>query len=185
MVEANVDDYFHRLGNRPSRRPWNRRCTKLFQAAQIGGYGVGEPRWSVTAIQAPEFSLARAGSELEVYLVELEETTKQVSEAKELLKESVNEMSALSNALFPLMKSQIESIRSARMAIQAESRDTVRALEDVRKFFLDSDYETEMARLERFVRLCREFQQLKSDGVIDDVADISIRMALREVRSDA
>ncbi len=71
----------------------------------------------------------------------------------------------------------IKDIRSQRMTIVGETRDCLSALRDVRKFFLDSDYETEVARLERLVKLCRDIQELKTSGVFDAVLDSALRIA--------
>jgi len=53
-------------------------------------------------------------------------------------------------------------------------------LRDIRKFFLESDYKTEVERLERFVSLCREIKALKESGLFDAVCDTAIRMSVQE-----
>lgn len=106
----------------------------------------------------------------------------EVRESSETLKELKNEVSALTDVIHPALLEQIKEIRSARMALVQEIRESLQSLREIRKFFLESDYATEMERLERFVRLCRELQELKHAGVFDAVCDSAIRMAIKETK---
>ena len=71
-------------------------------------------------------------------------------------------------------------LRATRMATVNEINASLAAMREIRKFFLESDYETEMTRLERFVRVCRDLQDLKASGVLDAIADTSIKLAVQE-----
>ena len=66
------------------------------------------------------------------------------------------------------------------MTVVNEIRESLSALRDIRKFFLDPEHEKEMVRLEQFVALCRELQALKQSGVLDAVSDTIIRLGLSE-----
>jgi hypothetical protein len=83
----------------------------------------------------------------------------------------------LADIVQPSLMKQAQDLRSARMTVVSEVQQALGAMRDVRKFFLESDYETEMARLERFVKVCRELQALKDDGVLDAVCDSSLRLS--------
>lgn len=110
----------------------------------------------------------------------LKDTNTEVLESKKILQDLANEIRALSDVVNPSLMEQIKNIRQARMTVVSEIRESLSALREIRAFFLESNYETEMQRLERFVRLCREIQALKSEGVFDAVCDTAIRMALKE-----
>lgn len=179
MVEAHIENYLKTLGHHIARKPWNKLCVRLFQSAQVTHYGP-TTLWRESGLSSTEFSCARAGADMEAFNVELEEATKQVDEAKALLKDSVNEIQRLHEVLFPMMKTQIETLRGARMTLQQESKQCLQSLRDVRQFFMESDYDKEISRLERFVALCRDLQRLKQEGVLDAIADTAIRLSLRE-----
>jgi hypothetical protein len=103
-----------------------------------------------------------------------------VKASKMVLEELANDVRALADIVHPLLVEHVKVLRSSRMAAVAEVRDSIAALREVRTFFLESNYEKEMQRLERFVAVCREIQQLKSSGVFDAVCDSAIRMAVKE-----
>lgn len=105
---------------------------------------------------------------------------KEVEASKETLSGLVLEVQKLDEEITPALLKQIKELRSSRMAIVAEVRDALTAMRDIRKFFLEADFETEMARLERFVRLCSDIRALKADGTFDAVIDSSLRLAVGE-----
>ena len=109
----------------------------------------------------------------------LETTNKEMETAKRVLQELANEVTALADIVQPALEKQIASLRSARMATVNEIQ-SLTAMRDIRKFFLEADYAVEMERLERFVRLCRDLQELKASGVFDAVCDTALRLAIKE-----
>lgn len=68
-------------------------------------------------------------------------------------------------------------LREKRYTVVAETSTMIKALGDLRQFFLGSDYETERKRLEEFVTLCERLQKLKESGFLDAVADTMLRIA--------
>ena len=87
-----------------------------------------------------------------------------------------NEVGNILDVVGPRLVAEISNIRSARMTLVSEIHQSLAALKDVRKFFLESDYEIEMKRLERFVAVCKELKQLKNEGTLDAVAETSLRL---------
>ena len=120
-----------------------------------------------------------AGSIMEQETALLEAAHKELSITKQTLQELANEIRAVHDIVAPQLLAQAQSLRSARMTVVADLREAMTALRDVRKFFLESDYAVEMARLERYVALCRELQVLQQQGVLDAVSDVAIKLALR------
>lgn len=108
----------------------------------------------------------------------IEQTNMQMEQSKRILQDLANEVSALADIVQPALEKQIGALRSARMTTVNEIKESLTALRDIRKFFLEDDYEAEMQRLERFVKVCRELQELKAAGVLDAVSDTVLKLAV-------
>ena len=70
-----------------------------------------------------------------------------------------------------------EKIRQWRMMVEREKDLSLKALKDLRQFFLDKDYETEMQRLSEFVRMAERLAALAKDGTLDAVSSVMLKMA--------
>lgn len=110
----------------------------------------------------------------------LNDTNHEIEQSKKILQDLANEVMSLADVVQPALEKQIAALRSARMATVSEIRESLSALRDIRKFFIESDYETEMERLERFVKVCRELQSLKRDGTLDSLVDTILRLSIGE-----
>ena len=73
-------------------------------------------------------------------------------------------------------KSMLQDARMWRMAIDSEFNRALGAFQDVRKFFLSSEHDKEVARLKEFVELCERLQTLKQSGFLDQVADTILKL---------
>jgi len=109
----------------------------------------------------------------------LKQTTEDVREAKKTLEELANEVAALADIVGPALEKQIQALRSARMTTVTEIQQALGSLREIRKFFLEEDFNKEMQRLEQFVKLCREIKELKDLGLFDAVADTLLKLAVR------
>lgn len=98
---------------------------------------------------------------------------KALREATKTAKECMEEMRS-SSKIF------LDEIRQTKYATLAETSALVAPLKEVRQFFLGSDYEKQMVRLNDFVNLCERLQKLKDSGFLDSVADTMLRLAERE-----
>lgn len=74
------------------------------------------------------------------------------------------------------IKSALTTIREQRIAMGSETRLLMGSLKEVRQFFLDETYETEIARLSEFIDLCERLKALKESGFLDTVADTILRL---------
>ena len=124
--------------------------------------------------------MANAGGRMETTDVLLKKINSELEESKKVLETLANEIAAISDIIQPKLIEHIRKIRDSRMAVVSEVQTSLTQLRDLRKFFLESDYGQEMDRLERFVRICQQLKDLKESGVLDAVADISIRLAMKE-----
>lgn len=102
------------------------------------------------------------------------------ADAKAKLLELRDEATRVADELIPGMLKLVRELRDARMAAVSEIAQSLAALRDIRKFFLEDAYAEEVDRMERFVVLCREVQRLKQDGIFDAMADTAIRLSLKE-----
>ena len=75
------------------------------------------------------------------------------------------------------VKKELEATRQIRFALENETRLMMAQFKEVRKFFLDEDYEEQVKRLSEFVSLCERLKALKEDGFLDTVADTMLRLA--------
>lgn len=102
----------------------------------------------------------------------------EVQQSKETLQSLANEVRAVHDIVGPQLLQQATALRTARMTVVSEIRESLAAMQDVRRFFLEPDHAVQVERLERFVRLCRDLQELKADGVFDAVCDSALRLAI-------
>jgi hypothetical protein len=131
--------------------------------------------------EQPILLLALVGRHMEETNEMLQKTLATVKESKRELEGLANDVKALSDIVQPLLSDQIKKLRASRMAVVSEVKSALSAMRDVRSFFMESDYNHEMERLERFIGLCAELDALKRSGVLDAVADTSIRLADKEL----
>ena len=110
----------------------------------------------------------------------IEVANEQALESRKILETLADQIRALVDVVQPLLIEQIQQIRSSRMTLVSELQQSLTALREVRKFFLEDDYRKEIDRLEEFVALCRKIVDLKESGVFDAVCDSAIRLAIRE-----
>lgn len=162
------------------RGPWERSMVELVRAANVatgkfrGGIGV-----DTAVFGTEEFITAKAGASMENVRDMLKSTADEMIEAKMAMQAVADEMGDVGSKLGEKLVGQIKELRASRMAVVSEVRDAISAMKDVRKFFLDDDHEKEIARMERFVSLCREIRALKDDGTFDAVCDSALRLAVK------
>jgi len=105
--------------------------------------------------------------------VHMEDTIEMVKAAKAEMDEVVRSMEAAKLQVFeasdivgPLLVEEVKRLRSARMAVMSEVRDSLKALEDVRAFF-GPEHAQDVQRMERMISACKEIKALKDEGVLD------------------
>jgi hypothetical protein len=77
------------------------------------------------------------------------------------------------------IKISLTTVREQRLALGSETRLLMGGLKEVRQFFLEESYETEIQRLHEFIDLCERLQALKESGFLDTIADTMLRMSER------
>lgn len=107
----------------------------------------------------------------------LKEINEDVSESAKILQKTFNEVNSTYQVLEPLLTDMIKRIRSARQTINVELKTAMGHMKDCRKFFLEKEYETEIARLKEFIGLCERMRELANDGTLDVITDIILKFA--------
>ena len=125
-----------------------------------------------------EFRILAIGGIMEDNVALLKAVAAELEQAREAYQSLSNEVQAVGGIIRARLFEQTQELRSARMTAVSETQLALTALRDVRTFFLESDYELEITRLERFVVLCRELMELKQQGVLDAVCDSALRLAV-------
>ncbi|MEA1883758.1 MAG: hypothetical protein U9N62_04455 [Thermotogota bacterium] len=128
----------------------------------------------------PWFSIASVGGVMEITAKELEKVNEEVEESKKILQKLSNEINQTYELVEPELLKTIKRIRDARQTVSMELQGSLSIMRDVRKFFLESDYEKEVERLERFVNLGERMRILIKDGTMDALIDASIKLAIKE-----
>ncbi len=105
-----------------------------------------------------------------------EELVRRVQDAKQALKLSMGTVNQEWIEVDERASKMLHDLRATRMAIDSELSKIMSQLADVRKFFLSSDHETEVARLKEFVELCERLQKLKDTGFLDRVTDTILKL---------
>ena len=72
----------------------------------------------------------------------------------------------------------LKKARATKVAIEIETKQTLTALGDVRKFFLDPRHEQEVQKLKEFVDICDRLRELKSSGFLDAISDTILRLSM-------
>lgn len=101
----------------------------------------------------------------------------EAEKSKQLIEDLANKVRSINEVVQPMLIEMINETRSNRMAVVSEIQTSLKMLSDVRKFFLEKDYEVEMQRMERFISVCKEMQKLKSDGTLDVICDSALNLA--------
>lgn len=102
--------------------------------------------------------------------MEIKETQKAMADLLGKVGEEMMEFRKASKGWF-------DDLHQTRMAVISETAQMVKALSDVRQFFLGPDYKEQRERLADFVDLCERLQNLKACGFLDAMADTLLRLA--------
>jgi len=142
--------------------------------------GMGKPDSYDFGVVEPEITIATIGGIMETAAYELKEINKEVHESREVLQKLKNEIVQTNNLVEPELLNMIKRIRTTRMTVTTELNQSLSIMKDVRKFFLDAEYKTEIERLERFVIIGERMKVLIDDGTMDAVCDVMLKLSEKE-----
>ncbi len=182
---TNWNMYMHQLDaivrDKLDRRSFHQMLGRMFAKIKIQ---TGESRSGVAFrdddLETPDFCYARTGVNMEQANELLKATNEEVTESKKVLQKLANEVRAVADQVNPMLIAQIQTLRQNRMATVREIQDTLAAMREIRKFFIESEHSKEMERLKEFVALCKDIAELKTSGVLDCIMDSIISLALKE-----
>jgi len=107
----------------------------------------------------------------EKFVNEVEEAKKRLEEITDVFRAEVIEFTTDE---FP---AALKKMRDCRMSLTSERAKILDTMKDLRGFFMDKDYDTEIERLERFVRLADRFRKLIDEGTLDSISDAILKLA--------
>lgn len=135
-------------------------------------------------VEKNEMHFASTGAIMDITNRELKAINEETQESAKILKQTYNEVAATFDLLEPSLQIMIQKIRSNRMACVSELSAALSIMRDVRKFFIEKEYEQEMDRLERFVKLGERMRSLIDDGTMEAICEMSLKLALGEGRGN-
>lgn len=97
---------------------------------------------------------------------------------KKMMESTYNEIITVGNAIDDKLTKQIRDIRETRMAIEMEGKSLLTMMKDIRKFFLEDDYEQEVKRLHEFVGVCKALKDMQESGAFEVVIDAMLKLAV-------
>jgi hypothetical protein len=109
-------------------------------------------------------------------VVESENLVRRAEEAAAAMEYLVNHVPVSWIQYRDYMLQALRDARATKVAIEIETKQTLAALADIRKFFLDSRHEEEVQRLKEFVTLCERLRDLRDSGFLDTVCDTILRL---------
>ncbi len=169
ILERTEGEFFH-----------NKLIIRMTGAFVTGGMNREGGGYRANIMKAVDTQLYITGGFMETIDEALKLIGEQVNESKSILQNLFNEVRAVHDQVEPELRKQITEIRNARMGIVSETQTMLTMLRDVRKFFLESDYEKEMGRLKQFIAVCKELEAMKKSGVLDAVSDTIIKLSIKE-----
>jgi len=135
---------------------------------------LGQTRWTEVNIGM----ISTVGLNMETADAFLRAINEEVGESSKILKATFNEVNATYELLEPKLAEMIHKVRTSRMTVTTELRQSLSIMKDVRKFFLESDFKIEMERLEKFVELGERLKAMIDDGTMDAITDVVLKLAI-------
>lgn len=110
----------------------------------------------------------------------LKKVNEQLGKSRDELKGIYNEVVATQDMIEPAILEMVKRVRNTRQTVSMELKQALTVMKDVRKFFLESDYQTEIDRLEKFVILSERLRELIDDGTLEVITDVAVKLAIFE-----
>lgn len=128
----------------------------------------------------PIFGIGKIGERMEVEKALLESVNDEAEESLKILRNLYNEVLITSDQIEPELVALVKRIRTMRQTVSMELKQALSIMRDVRKFFLEDDYKSEIERLEQFVALGKELKELVKDGTMEAVTSMALKLMLKE-----
>jgi len=125
----------------------------------------GEPLYSTADIEVVAIDIAKER------LATLKGLAEQAEQCSATMRAQVREIGGACHEVAALTTKAIQEVRSARMALVAETTVLLASLKDVRSFFFDDRHADEVKRLSDFVQIVERLRQQKENGTLDAIAD--------------
>lgn len=117
----------------------------------------------------------KVGSIMERVAEEFQVLTEELEKARNNLEMLYGQVSVMSENLSPILIKGAAMVRHSGMQVSIEVNNALASMKEIRKFFLEPDYEKEVKRLAEFVTLCERLQKLKEAGTLDALCDMTMK----------
>jgi len=163
-------------------KKWEKRKTyfNLLMAYIVKQAAVNEQLFDRRKLEIPLRDFARSGNAMEITNEMMKKINEETKESKKILQDLSNDIKKIHDLITPELTKIVHDIRDKRMTIVTELQKSLNAMKEVRKFFLESDYQKEMERLQEFITTSERLKKLISDGTMDAITDIAIKLAIKE-----
>lgn len=180
-INTEVERFLVKVPGRDPKTPCKKALVVAIDGARVhtgkNREGVG---YKSSVLDRPNVLLVISGGFMEDAAALIQVARDELEESKKSLQDLQNQIAAVDSIIRPQLVDMIKRLRDSRMTVVSEINSSLAAMREVRRFFLDAEYGTEIERLERFVALCREFQSLKASGILDAISDTMIHLAVKE-----
>jgi hypothetical protein len=145
--------------------------------SSVGGPGVDRVAQKKEADQHVELADAMA-KRFTKNVEDSENLVRRAEEATAAIKYLCEHMPLAYNEYDDQIINALKKTRATKVAIEIETKQTLAALSDIRKFFLDPRHEEEVVKLKEFVDICERLRELKASGFLDAVSDTILRLSI-------
>lgn len=100
--------------------------------------------------------------------------------ALDSIEKNYNSLLRIYSTIEPTLTRFLSKLRISRASTSSELANLLKTMKDIRTFFLEDNFEKEMARIERFVGLCKDIKELTDNGMLESVSDIILKLAEKD-----
>lgn len=140
--------------------------------------GKGDDYYDFGVVPPIKLEILRGGGVMEKDAAALKLLNAEMKDGLKGLQDTVNIVFKTSEQLTPIFNELVKETRDMRMTVTTELQKSLKTMKDVRKFFFESDHKEELKRLQEFVTLGERMRALISDGTMDAVVDVAIKLAV-------
>jgi len=108
---------------------------------------------------------------------QMSDIAQQTKEARELLASVLETTRGDMIAFMEEIPKTLQQVRAWRQTLEREKDMGLRALRELRQFFLEDAHEKEVVRLSEFVRLCERLRAVVDDGTMEKVTDVMLKLS--------
>jgi hypothetical protein len=99
---------------------------------------------------------------------EIATTRAELDAAREVVRTLANDLADVADVIEPVLQSHVKRLREVRMTTMAELREITAGVRELKTVMTSKDTEQMLTQAERFLRVCREIEEFRASGFLDD-----------------